>query len=203
MSAHFGLFLMAAALLAVMPGPGIFYVAARTLGGGTRDGMLSIAGTTVGGLVQVVACALGVSALLLASAQAFTVLKIAGALYLIWLGITKIREAGAPLDLSGAVGRNAFRDGVAVEALNPKTAAFFLAFLPQFIDPAHGAAWQFAFYGTISVAMNSLADLAVALTAARTRAGVLARPRLMRNLQRASGVTLCGLGVSLLVARRG
>jgi threonine/homoserine/homoserine lactone efflux protein len=203
MTTHFGLFLLAAALLAVMPGPGIFYVAARTLGGGRRDGLLSIGGTTVGGLVQVAACALGVSALLLASAEAFTALKIAGALYLIWLGIGKIREAGAPLDLLQVLGGRAFRDGVLVEALNPKTAAFFLAFLPQFIDPAHGAAWQFAFYGTISVALNSLADLVVALTAARTRSRVLARPRLMRNLQRASGATLCGLGVSLLVARRG
>src|SRR5258707_8012425 len=134
----FPLFLLAALIIAVVPGPGIFYVAARTLSGGRKSGIASTFGTALGGLVHVIAGGLGVSAIILASAQLFRVLKFAGALYLVWLGIRTIREAGHPLpeQISPIGSRRVFRDGVMVEALNPKTAAFFLAFIPQFLDPA-------------------------------------------------------------------
>ena len=138
--ANFSLFLLAAVVIAIVPGPGIFYVTARTLAGGRRAGVTSTFGTAVGGLVHVVAGGFGVSAIILASAQLFTALKLAGALYLIWLGIRTFREAGKlpPQQISAGGAERAFREGVAVEALNPKTAAFFLAFIPQFLDPAAG-----------------------------------------------------------------
>src|SRR3989337_2347302 len=148
------LFSAAALLLAVTPGPGIFYVAARTLAGGRGEGLASSFGTGLGGVVHIIAGAIGVSALVMASAEAFTALKIVGALYLIYLGIKTWREAGAAPELGDgpAMGaRKAFKEGVIVEALNPKTAAFFLAFLPQFVMPAEGnVALQFIVLGTIS-----------------------------------------------------
>src|SRR5262252_4666434 len=119
----FLLFLAAASVIALSPGPGIFYVAARTLADGRNVGLASSLGTGIGGLAHVAAGAIGVSALVLASAQAFTVLKIAGALYLIWLGIKTAREA-TRFDIAtvagGANTGRALRDGIFVEALNPK-----------------------------------------------------------------------------------
>jgi threonine/homoserine/homoserine lactone efflux protein len=124
--ANFSLFLLAALAIAAIPGPGIFYVAARTLSGGRIAGITSTFGTTLGGLVHVIAGGLGVSAVILASAQLFTVLKLAGALYLVWLGIRTFREAGHAPPARVLVGaRRVFREGVVVEALNPKTAASF------------------------------------------------------------------------------
>ena len=138
---NFPLFLLAALVIAAVPGPGIFYVAARTLSGGKRAGIASTFGTALGGLVHVIAGGLGVSAIILASAELFTALKFAGALYLVWLGIKTFREARDLLPqqaIARSVRKRAFREGVLVEALNPKTAAFFLAFIPQFVDPAGG-----------------------------------------------------------------
>ena len=155
--ANLSLFLLAALIIAAVPGPGIFYVAARTLAGGKKAGIASTFGLAVGGLVHVIAGGLGVSAIILASAQLFTVLKLAGALYLVWLGIKTFREAGrAPSEQIAPTGaKRVFREGVAVEALNPKTAAFFLALIPQFIDPAAGhVALQFMMLGMISVMLT-------------------------------------------------
>jgi threonine/homoserine/homoserine lactone efflux protein len=99
--------------------------------------------------------------------------------------------------------RRAFREGVMVEALNPKTAAFFLAFIPQFVDPAQGhVALQFMVLGFVSVALNTLVDIAVALAASRLRDGVAARPALIRRLREASGAALVALGVGLALTRR-
>src|SRR5262249_49885047 len=132
------LFLAAALILAAVPGPGIFYVAARTMSGGSAAGIASTAGTALGGIVHLLAGAIGVSPLILPSAELFTALKFCGALYLIWLGVRPFREGGALLVVqeSPAGARRALYEGIVVEALNPKTAAFFLAFIPQFIDPA-------------------------------------------------------------------
>jgi threonine/homoserine/homoserine lactone efflux protein len=201
------LFLAAALLLAVTPGPGIFYVAARSLAGGRAEGIASSLGTGVGGMAHVLAGSLGVSALVLASAELFNALKWAGALYLAWLGWRAIRAARAealPGPAAPPMGaRRAFREGVVVEALNPKTAAFFLAFIPQFVDPAAGAAGlQFVALGTVSVLFNTLADIAVALAAGRLREGAGARPRLVRRLREASGAAMVALGVGLALAKR-
>jgi threonine/homoserine/homoserine lactone efflux protein len=203
--ANFFLFLLAAVIIAAIPGPGIFYVAARTLSGGRRAGIASTFGTALGGLVHVIAGGLGVSAIILASAQLFTVLKLAGALYLIWLGIRTIREAGhLPTEQTGAIGfRRAFREGIVVEALNPKTAAFFLAFIPQFLEPAAGhPALQFMTLGLISVTLNTFADVIVTVAASAARAGLVRRAHLVRRLRQGSGIFMAGLGISLALARR-
>jgi threonine/homoserine/homoserine lactone efflux protein len=203
--ANLSLFLLAAVVIAIVPGPGIFYVTARTLAGGRRAGVTSTFGTAVGGLVHVVAGGFGVSAIILASAQLFTALKLAGALYLIWLGIRTFREAGKlpPQQISAGGAERAFREGVAVEALNPKTAAFFLAFIPQFLDPVAGhPALQFMTLGLISVALNTFADVIVVVLASAVRAHLVRRPISVRRLRQGSGLFMAGLGVSLALARR-
>lgn len=203
--ATLALFFVTALAIAVSPGPGILYVAARTLAGGRGEGLASSFGTGLGGLVHVTAGAIGVSALVMASAEAFTMLKLAGALYLVWLGIKAIREARQPFEArpvrTGAA--RAFREGIVVEALNPKTAAFFLAFLPQFVDPAAGPIWlQFAVLGLISVALNTAVDVVVAMLASRARSIAMGRPAMLRRLRTAAGSLIAALGLALLFARR-
>lgn len=202
---NLSLFLLAALVVAAVPGPGIFYVAARTLAGGRKAGIASTFGNATGGLVHVIAGGLGISAIILASAELFTVLKFAGALYLVWLGLKTFREAGVaqPGPIAPLGVKQAFRDGVAVEAFNPKTAAFFLAFIPQFIDPAAGhPALQFITLGLISVTLNTLADVVVVAIAASARATLSRRPPLVRRLRQGSGLFIAGLGISLALARR-
>jgi len=198
------LFLVAASIIALSPGPGIFYVAARTISGGRSEGLASSFGTAIGGLVHVAAGAIGVSALVMASAEAFTALKIVGAFYLIWLGIKTIRESRTGFPAGDAVvgSARAFRDGIAVEAFNPKTATFFLAFLPQFVDPT-GTVWlQFLVLGLISVTLNTAVDVAVVLGASRARTFALGRPALLRRLRSGAGLVIASLGLGLLFGRR-
>ncbi len=201
---NFTLFLLAALVIAAVPGPGIFYVAARTLSGGKRAGIASTFGTALGGLVHVIAGGLGVSAIILASAELFAALKFVGALYLVWLGVRTFREARDLLPQQAvAVGaQRVFREGVLVEALNPKTAAFFLAFIPQFLDPAGYIALQFITLGLISVALNTLADVVVVMMAATARAGLTRNPNSLQRLRQGSGLFIAGLGISLALARR-
>ncbi len=205
------LYFAAALLLAVTPGPGIFYVAARTLAGGRAEGMASSFGTGLGGMVHVLAGSLGVSAIVLASAELFTALKLLGAAYLVWIGFRTLlsarRDAAAGLNGAAAappIGpRRAFREGVLVEALNPKTAAFFLAFIPQFVDPAQGhVALQFVVLGFVSVVLNTLVDIVVAVAASGIREGAAARPALIRRLREASGAVMIALGLGLALAKR-
>jgi threonine/homoserine/homoserine lactone efflux protein len=162
-------------------------------------------------MVHVLAGSLGVSAIVLASAELFTALKLVGAGYLVWLGLrtwqAARREALAAVAGDTTVqpvgARRAFREGVLVEALNPKTAAFFLAFVPQFLDPSAGnVAVQFAVFGLVSVALNTLADVAVAFAAGRIRTGVAARPGLVHRLREVSGAAMIALGLGLALARR-
>jgi threonine/homoserine/homoserine lactone efflux protein len=209
--AQFSLYFAAALLLALTPGPGIFYVAARTLAGGRAEGVASSIGTGIGGMVHVLAGGVGVSAIVLASAELFALLKFLGAGYLAWIGIRTFRAARSGLALPAgheatatATGaRGALREGILVEALNPKTAAFLLAFVPQFVDPAAGSVGlQFMLLGTVSVVLNTLADIAVAFAAGRLRDGAAARQALVRRLQQASGATMIALGIGLAMARR-
>jgi threonine/homoserine/homoserine lactone efflux protein len=201
----------AALVLAVTPGPGIFYVAARTLAGGRAEGVASSFGTGLGGMVHVLAGSLGVSAVVLASAELFTALKLVGAAYLVWIGFRTFQSARreAPIPLAGGLParpagiRRAFREGVLVEALNPKTAAFYLAFVPQFLNPAGGSiAVQFVLLGFISVALNTLADVVVAFAASGIREGAVARPKLVRRLREGSGALMIALGLGLALAKR-
>src|SRR5579863_7669065 len=160
---RFLLFFAAALVLAITPGPGIFYVLARSLAGGRREGIQSSLGTLVGGLFHVFAAALGISAILAASAVAFHTVKYAGAAYLVWLGVRMIRSRNAEMPAeTSAPSRNAFRQGIFTEVLNPKTALFFLSFIPQYIAPERGHVFfQFVILGILSVSLNTLADLLV------------------------------------------
>jgi threonine/homoserine/homoserine lactone efflux protein len=202
------LFLAAATLLAVTPGPGIFYVAARSLSGGRAVGVASSFGTGLGGLFHVLAGSLGVSALVLASAALFTALKLLGAAYLLWLGLRAWRAASQPLAL-GPVHQTderasrAFYEGVWVEALNPKTATFFLAFLPQFITPANGSiVTQFLSLGLLSVCLNTAADLVVALAAGRLHQQAATAGSKIRRMRQGAAAGMMALGLGLLFAQR-
>ena len=205
---HLALFFAAALVLAVTPGPGIFYVVARTLAGGRAEGLASSLGTALGGVVHVLAGSVGVSAVVLASGELFAGLKLIGALYLIWLGLrtfVSAREYEPILSARAAYNGplRAFREGVLVEALNPKTAAFFLAFVPQFVDPAHGpVALQFVVLGCLSVTLNTLADIVVVLVASNLRRRAAARPTLIRRMREVSGAAMVTLGIGLALAKR-
>src|SRR6201987_4580343 len=201
-SHRFLLFLAAALVLAATPGPGIFYVLARTLAGGRREGFQSFFGIFFGGLFPVFAAALGVSAILAASAVAFHTVKYAGAAYLMFLGIKMIRSRHVPLPDQAATQNSspnakAFRQGVLTEALNPKTALFFLSFIPQFIAPERGHIFlQFAVLGIISVALNTAARLVVSL-AAPLEHKLKSSARFRRTQRTASGLGMIGLGAYL------
>jgi threonine/homoserine/homoserine lactone efflux protein len=200
-----GIFLVAAVALAVTPGPGIFYVLARSLRGGRAEGFASSFGTAVGGLGHVVAAAIGLSAALAASATAFTIVKYAGAAYLIYLGVATLRSRHGPGDEHGAApppgnSRQAFVQGIVTEALNPKTALFFLAFIPQFIDPARPALGQFLLLGCVSVALNTAADLVVASFAGPIGQWLRGSPGWQRAQRRLTGWALIGLGAYVALA---
>ena len=198
----FLLFLAAAVVLAITPGPGIFYVLARTLAGGRREGIQSALGTFFGGLFHVFAAALGVSAILAASAVAFHTVKYAGAAYLVWLGIRMIRSRNAEMPAEAAVPRQgSFRQGVLTEALNPKTALFFLSFIPQFISAGNGHVFlQFVVLGATSVILNTVADLVVVFMAAPLERKLKSSVRFRRRQRVASGLGMIGLGAYVALA---
>jgi threonine/homoserine/homoserine lactone efflux protein len=203
---RFSLFLGAATVLAIAPGPGMLYVLARTLAGGRREGVLSSLGTFSGGLMHVMAAATGLSVVLATSATAFAVVKYAGAAYLIYLGVRMIFSARQ--DQEGEIQmpaeqarRNPFWQGIATEVLNPKTAIFFLAFIPQFVNrESDGVFWQFLLLGTISVALNTSCDLIVTFMAAPIGARLRSSATLRRRQRTATGLTLIGLGAFVAVS---
>jgi threonine/homoserine/homoserine lactone efflux protein len=199
---RFLLFFAAALLLAITPGPGIFYVLARSLAGGRREGIQSTLGTFVGGLFHVFAAALGISAILAASAVAFHTVKYAGAAYLVWLGIRMIRTRNAELIVeTAAPSQGAFRQGIFTEALNPKTALFFLSFIPQFITPERGHIFlQFVALGALSVLLNTAADLVVVLLASPLERKLKNSPKFRRRQRVASGLGMIGLGAYVALA---
>ncbi len=199
-------FLLAALALAVTPGPGIAYVVARTAAGGRAEGLASCLGTALGGSVHVLAAAFGLSLVIAQSALAFSVLKYLGAAYLVYLGLRLLlRKNPPPSDLSvvQASGvRRALLEGAVVEALNVKTALFFLAFLPQFVVPTEPLVGQVMLLGGICVTLNTLADIGAVLLAHRLLQSGAARHARERLMTRLSGVTMVGLGVFLALARR-
>ena len=198
-------FLLAAVVLAITPGPGLAYVVARTAAGGRSEGLASCIGTGLGGLLHVAAAAVGLSLLVAQSATAFSLVKYLGAAYLVYLGWRLLRQ-GPPALASNAVAaqgaRRALVEGIVVEALNVKTALFFLAFLPQFTVPGAPLVAQLVLLGGICVALNTLVDVLAVLAAQRLlRAGSTQAAR-ARLLRRWSGATMVGLGAFLALARR-
>lgn len=198
-------FLVAATILAITPGPGIAYVVARTVAGGRAQGLASCIGTAIGGMLHVLAAAVGLSLLVAQSALAFSLVKYLGAAYLVYLGvrmlIRKQQDAGVQT-VSAPGARRALLEGILVEALNVKTALFFLAFLPQFVAPGEPLVPQLVLMGSICVALNTLVDVIAVLAAHRlldSGAMHTARARLMA---RVSGITMIGLGLFLATAKR-
>jgi threonine/homoserine/homoserine lactone efflux protein len=205
---RFLLFLTTAVLLAIAPGPGMLYVLARSLAGGKREGVLSAFGTFLGGMVHVFAAALGVSIVLARSAVAFATVKYVGAAYLCFLGVRMIlgarkQKANAEEispDVSREVkhARNPLWQGVATEVLNPKTALFFLSFIPQFVDRSGGHVFlQFVALGTISVVMNTTADLMVIALAGPLGERIRSSATFRRRQRTVTGAIMIGLGTYL------
>ena len=197
---------MAAAVLALTPGPGMAYVVARTVAGGRQEGLASCLGTGLGGMLHVLAAALGLSVLLAQSALAFSLIKYVGAAYLVYLGVRMLMQKApegdsTPVSPQGA--RRAFAEGILVEALNVKTALFFLAFLPQFTTPAEPLLLQLVLLGSICVALNTLVDVMAVLGAQRLLKSGFGRTARARLMTRASGLTMIVLGAWLALSKRG
>ena len=213
----FVLFAAASLALLVIPGPAVLYIVTRSLEQGRRIGLASVAGVHVGTVVHVLAAAAGLSAILVSSAAAFTTVKYAGAAYLVILGLTRLLglghlsvlghlfvlgrilgPAGAAHTVVPAVpsARRAFRQGVVVNVLNPKTALFFLAFLPPFLDPKRGPLFaQVVLLGLTFIALGLISDGAYALMASYLGAHWRGRRPSLRLGERLSGLVYLGLGV--------
>ncbi|SES35051.1 LysE family translocator [Rhizobium sp. NFR03] len=203
-------FLVTAGLFAFLPGPAMLYVAARTVAANRRAGLMATLGIHLGCYVHVIAAAAGLSMLFQAVPTAYLAVKLAGAAYLVYLGIAMFRTpARSEGDMSAAPGhapksaRRAFVESMMVEVLNPKTAIFFLAFLPQFVDPSASIpVWvQFAVLGTIVNMMFSLADIVCVLLAEAVLARLRTSGRAERLMQKIGGTILVGLGLNVALSR--
>lgn len=201
-------FIVTTALFAFIPGPAMMYAAARTLAGGRTGGLMASLGIHLGCYVHVVAAAAGLSMLFHAVPALYLAVKIVGAVYLVWLGIAAFRAARGPAadlprDVSIKSGRRAFAESIAVEVLNPKTAIFFLAFLPQFVDPAAALpVWgQLLILGTVVNLVFSLADIVCVLIAGRLIETLRHSSRAQRVAQRLGGTVLVGLGLHVALQR--
>jgi threonine/homoserine/homoserine lactone efflux protein len=207
-AASIGVFCVAAVLLLLTPGPAVLYIVARSVEQGRIAGLASVCGITTGTLVHVLAAALGLSALLTSSALAFSVVKYAGAAYLIYIGARRILGRPDTQAAQVALPRRSlgrlYRDGFVVNLLNPKTALFFLAFLPQFVEPARGAvAFQFAFLGLLFALMGLTSDGVYALVAGTAGQWVKRNGQYLRWERFLTGGMFIGLGVTAAFAGNG
>lgn len=201
-------FLLATAVFAYMPGPSTLYAAAQTIARGRRGGLMASLGIHIGGYLHVVAAALGLAVLFNAVPVLYSAMKLAGAAYLVWLGI-RFLTAGAPTDQPAPVAASskpparAFWESALVEILNPKTAIFYVAFLPQFTDPAAALPlWsQLLLLGTFVNLMFSSADLLCVLLADRVMRALQGSPGTSRLANRVGGGILIALGVNLAASR--
>jgi threonine/homoserine/homoserine lactone efflux protein len=200
-------FFTAAAIFAFIPGPGILYAAAQTMAGGRSAGLLGTVGLALGGYLHVIAAAAGLSVVFHAVPPLYAAVKLVGAAYLVWLGIAMIRAKaaggdGAPV-VARKTGKRAFVEGITVEMLNPKTAMFFLAFLPQFTDPAAGLpVWaQFMILGSIVNLMFALADVVAVLLASSVATRLGRANCIQRTVQQLGGGIMVALGVRLALQK--
>ncbi|MGZ4201186.1 MAG: LysE family translocator [Thermoleophilaceae bacterium] len=206
-SSHLALFVTAALVLLAITGPAVLYIVTQSVEHGRRAGLTAVGGIHFGSLVHVAAATVGLSALLVSSSVAFSAVKLVGAAYLIFLGIQKLLgrgDDGGPALGAGELDlRRVFRQGIVVNVLNPKTALFFLAFLPQFVDPGKSAAPQIAVLGLIWVLLGLLSDSVYAVLSG-TVGGALRRSSAFSRAQRfITGIVLIGLGVlAALTGRR-
>ncbi len=199
-------FAAATLIFAYMPGPAMLYAAAQTLAKGRRGGMMAALGIHIGCYIHVIAAVFGLAALMALVPALYTVLKVVGAFYLVWLGIAMIRGArgeNPEVTISSRSPRRAFVDSMLVEILNPKTAIFFVAFLPQFVDPAAALpVWaQLLILGTIVNIAFSSADIVVILAAAAAMARLKASRMTQAALRWIGGTVLIGLGAKLALDR--
>jgi len=198
-------FLVASFLFIQVPGPSLLFTIGRALTVGRRDALLSVLGNSIGLLAQVIGVAVGLGAVVAASATAYTVLKLVGAIYVMYLGVQAIRHRGdARVALAAgehaAAPGSAFasvRTGFLVGSTNPKTIVFFAAFLPQFIEPSAAAAPQLLLLGLIFAVMAVSSDACWALAASRARDWFARRPHRLDRLGATGGVMMLGLGVGL------
>jgi threonine/homoserine/homoserine lactone efflux protein len=201
------IFIASSLALLLVPGPAVLFIVARSSSQGTRAGLVSVLGVHSASVVHVMAAVAGLSAIVVASAVAFTALKVVGGLYLIYLGIKSIRSATSLTAITPAVvkpERRLFVEAFTVNLLNPKVAIFFLAFLPQFVSSAHGLLWsQTMVLGLIYIALGLCSDGMYAVLGSRLGswfAGHIAKVRAMRYIE---GGILIGLGVlTLAIPRR-
>ena len=207
-AANMLLFTGAALALLIVPGPAVLYIFARSIEQGRGAGLVSILGIHAATLVHVAAAALGLSALLASSALAFAVVKYAGAAYLIWLGLRKLFGPAIAPGAAVAMPRHSFRrllrDGFVVNLLNPKTALFFLAFLPQFVDVGRGhVAMQVAVLGLAFTLLGLFTDGCYALAAGTAGNWLKRSPGYLRLERYVSGTLFIGLGVTAALAGNG
>ena len=201
------LFAVAAVTLLVIPGPAVLYIVTRSVDQGRAAGLASVCGVHVGTLVHVAAAALGLSALLVSSATAYDTVRWLGAAYLVWLGVRRLlaRDEDEPA-AAGSGGRRTglgriFAQGVVVNVLNPKTALFFFAFLPQFVDTSRGSVpFQVVVFGVAFVVLGFLSDGAYAVAASTGAGWLRRRPGLARASRLLSGGVLISLGVTTALA---
>ena len=205
-SASLAGFVVASLVVLLIPGPGVLYTVARSLSQGQRAGLVSVLGLSVGALVHVAAATVGLSAILLTSATAFGIVKALGAVYLIYLGIRALlaRDVNAGVDVPAPRLRSRlFVDGLVVSVLNPKIAVFFLAFLPQFVEPSRGPIpQQVLFLGLLYVTLALVTDGAYAVLAGRVRRWLGGSVMQGPAPRYASGAVYLGLGVSTALAER-
>ncbi|MGH7418261.1 MAG: LysE family translocator [Candidatus Rokuibacteriota bacterium] len=194
-----GFFVIAALALLLTPGPAVLYIVTRSIDQGRRAGFVSVAGVHVGTLAHIFAAAAGLSALLAASATAFSVVKYLGAAYLIYIGVRRLLDRttiGMGADAQPLRLRRAFLDGVIVNVLNPKTALFFLAFLPQFVTVSRGHVdAQILCLGVVFVLLGAITDSLYALTAGSAAQWLRAKPRFLASERWISGSLYIGPGV--------
>jgi threonine/homoserine/homoserine lactone efflux protein len=201
-----GLFVAASVVLLLTPGPAVLYIVARSVEQGRKAGFVSVLGIHLGTIVHITAAAVGLSALLVSSALAFAIVKYLGAAYLVWIGIRTFMardpDPEAPR-IPAAPLRRVFRDGFVVNLFNPKTAIFFLAFLPQFVRPERGGLhWQILILGLTFMGLGMMSDGMFAL-AAGTAGDFLRRNRRFLRFQRwFAGTSFVGLGITAALATR-
>jgi threonine/homoserine/homoserine lactone efflux protein len=201
------LFAVASAVLILIPGPAVLYIVARSIHQGRKAGLASVLGIEVGSMVHIVGAALGLSAILVSSSMAFSVVKFAGAAYLIYLGIRTLltrEEATAAVAVAPMRLRRLFAQGAIVNVLNPKVALFFFAFFPQFIDPGRGSiALQTLVFGAVFCAVATTLDCTWALLAGSAGTWLKGNAHFLRRQRFVTGAIYLGLGVTTAFAGHG